>query len=355
MRFTSSIQIPCISIIVVVVAIVSINTSAEEKFRKPTAEEAELLNIPLGLDVDFAVVPVDNPITRDKIELGRSLYFDTRLSQDNTIACATCHSPRTGFTDGQPVSMGIGTQKGGRSAPTVINRLFSKEQFWDGRASSLEDQAKGPITNPIEMGVPSHEAIVKKLRGIKGYKAWFRRVFKSKITIDGIAKAIATFERTVISGDSAFDRHEDAIEGAMTESQIRGLKVFKENARCTQCHAGFNFTDEKFHNLGLGWDTDTVDLGLYSVTKNVEDIGKFKTPTVRDIAETGPYMHDGRFATLRQVIDFYDDGGIQNPFLDKEMTALNLQEGEKQDLENFLKALSGTGWQDATAPDVYPQ
>ena len=196
---------------------------------------------------------------------------------------------------------------------------------------------------------------MKKLRGIKGYKAWFRRVFKSKITIDGIAKAIATFERTVISGDSAFDRHEDAIEGAMTESQIRGLKVFKENARCTQCHAGFNFTDEKFHNLGLGWDTDTVDLGLYSVTKNVEDIGKFKTPTVRDIAETGPYMHDGRFATLRQVIDFYDDGGIQNPFLDKEMTALNLQEGEKQDLENFLKALSGTGWQDATAPDVYPQ
>jgi|TARA_B100000315_G_C14442935_1_gene525534 cytochrome c peroxidase len=170
-----------------------------------------------------------------------------------------------------------------------------------------------------------------------------------------VAKAIATFERTVVSGDSAFDRHEDAIEGSMTEAQIRGLDLFKNKARCTQCHAGFNFTDGKFHNIGVGWDGHNIDLGLFDETRKAVDMGKFKTPTVRDIANTGPYMHDGRFATLRQVIGFYDGGGTPNPFHDKEIEKLDLTEQEKQDLEDFLGALSGTGWQLATAPARFPQ
>ncbi len=332
-----------------------VEAAADTEFRKPTAAEEKLLNLPLGLNANFAAIPSDNPITKEKIELGRLLYFDTRLSRNDTIACATCHNPKLGFTDGQPVSLGIGTLKGGRSAPTVINRLFSKAQFWDGRAPSLEEQAKGPITNLIEMGMPSHDVVINKLNDIRGYRDRFNKVFGTVVTLDGVAKAIATFERTVVSGNSALDRYQDAIEGAITEAQIRGLKIFKEKARCTQCHAGFNLTDEKFHNIGVGWGGHRPDLGLFDETKKLVDMGKFKTPTLRDIADTGPYMHDGRFATLRQVIDFYDRGGDPNPFLDKEIVKLNLTEQEKRDLEVFLHALSGEGWQTKVAPKGFPQ
>lgn len=327
----------------------------EDNYRAPTEKELELLKLPLGLYESRAFVPKDNPITADKIELGRLLYYDVRLSHNDTVACAKCHNPKIGFTDAQPVSLGIGTLKGGRSAPTVINRLFSKAQFWDGRAPSLEEQAKGPITNVIEMGVPSHDVVIAKLNKIEGYRKWFKRVFQTEVTLDGIAKAIATFERTVLSGNSAFDKHEDAVEGAMTERQIRGLKTFKEKARCTQCHSGFNFTDEKFHNVGTGWNTHNIDLGLFDETRKADDMGKFKTPTLRDIVNTGPYMHNGEFATLRQVVDFYDKGGVANPFLDKEMKKLDLSEQEKQDIVAFLKALSGEGWQDKVPPESFPQ
>tara|TARA_Y100000294_G_scaffold92943_1_gene86584 strand:- start:2105 stop:2893 length:789 start_codon:yes stop_codon:yes gene_type:complete len=260
-----------------------------------------------------------------------------------------------GFTDNQPVSMGIGTLKGGRSAPTVINRLFSKAQFWDGRVPSLEEQAKGPITNPIEMGMPSHSIVVKKLNNINGYKKWFKKVFGTDVTLDGIAKAIAAFERTVVSGNSPFDRDQMlGDKSALTAAQKNGFKIFREKGSCSTCHQGFNFSDEKFHNIGIGWEGSQPDLGLYAVTKKKEDLGKFKTPTVREIVNTGPYMHDGRFATLRQVVDFYNGGGTPNPFLDKEIKKLNLTESEKSDLVEFLKALSGEGWQHMTPPDRFP-
>ena len=329
-----------------------------EEFRPPTEAELEILKLPLGLDGDLAFVPKNNPITREKIELGRALYFDVRLSANDQIACATCHKPSAAFTDNQPVSLGINTNKGGRSAPTVINRLFSKEQFWDGRVPSIEAQAKGPITNPIEMGMESHDAVVAKLNKIAGYKAWFQKVFKTDVTIDGIAKAIATFERTVVSGNSAFDKYDDAQENAMTASQIRGRNIFKGKAKCTTCHAGFNFTDEGYHNIGVGWDkTDkaSIDGGLNDRTGKKEDMGKFKTPTLRDIQNTAPYMHNGSMATLRQVVDYYDRGGNANANLDKDMPKLNLTEREKVDLVNYMKALNGEGWRDKVAPDSFPQ
>jgi len=329
-----------------------------EDYRPPTEAELKILKLPLGLDGDLAFVPKNNPITVEKIELGRALYYDVRLSANNQIACATCHMPNAGFTDNQPVSLGINTLKGGRSAPTVINRLFSKEQFWDGRVPSLEGQAVGPITNPIEMGMESHDLVVAKLNKIKGYRDWFQKVFKTDVTIDGVAKAIATFERTVVSGNSAFDKFDDAQENAMTASQIRGRKIFKGKADCTSCHAGFNFTDESYHNIGVGWDKKdkaAIDGGLNDRTGKKEDLGKFKTPTLRDIQNTAPYMHNGSVATLAQVVEYYNDGGNKNPYLDKQMKPLKLTEQEKGDLVNYMKALNGEGWRDKVAPDSYPR
>ena len=338
------------------------------------------LQVPLGMDEDFFVIPENNPLTEEKIELGRSLFFDTRLSKNNTISCSTCHNPELAFTDGQPVSTGIGAQKGIRSAPSIINRAFGLDQFWDGRVHSLEEQAKGPLINPVEMGMPSHDKLVQKLSNIEGYRKWFLRVFGTKVTLDHIVEAIAAFERTVMSGNSPVDRYNyEGDETALSESAKRGLEIFKGEGRCTQCHAGFNFTDESFHNIGINWDKTRIDLGRFASTKTNEvtghlktrgkksllavlseantmsDIGSFKTPSLREIANTAPYMHDGSLTTLRQVIDFYDNGGIKNPFLDKEIKKLNLSEQEKDDLIAFLKSLSGEGWQHIVPPDSFPQ
>jgi len=310
--------------------------------------------IPLGLDKKAFYVPGDNPLTQEKIELGRLLYFDKRLSRDNTIACATCHKPELAFTDDQPVSMGVGRQLGGRSAPTVINRAFSKAQFWDGRAASLEDQAKGPLVNPIEMGMPSHKAEVDKLNQIEGYKKLFQKVFGTEVTIDGVAMAIASFERTVLSGNSPFDRYMAGDKKALSESAVSGLGIFRGKARCAVCHSGFNFTDEKYHNLGIDWDKASVDLGRFTVTKNTKDIGAFKTPTLRDITKTAPYMHDGRDGSLEDMIEFYNRGGIDNPYKDPLITPLNLTNQEKHDLIEFLYSLDGEGWQNITPPKEFP-
>lgn len=349
----------------------------------PSAEEVAggyKLQVPLGMDEDLFVIPENNPLTEEKIELGRSLFFDPRLSNNNTISCATCHNPELAFTDGQPVSTGIGAQKGIRSAPTIINRAFGSDQFWDGRVHSLEEQAKGPLINPVEMGMPSHDKLVQKLSNIEGYRKWFLRVFGTEVTLDHIVRAIASFERTVMSGNSPVDRYNyEGDETALSESAKKGLEIFKGKGRCTQCHAGFNFTDESFHNIGINWDKTRIDLGRFASTKTNEDtrqlktrgkkslltvlseanimsdIGSFKTPTLREIANTTPYMHDGSFTKLRQVIDFYDNGGIKNPFLDKEIKKLNLSEQEKDDLIAFLKSLSGEGWQHIVPPDSFPK
>lgn len=309
--------------------------------------------VPLGLP-PFEW-PANNPYSVDKVELGRLLYYDKRLSADESVACATCHSPQFAFTDGAPVSTGIKQQKGGRSAPTVINRAYSLAQFWDGRAASLEDQAKGPMANPIEMG-NTHAAIVDKLKGIPGYRPLFAKAFGSEgIDIDRAAMAIASFERTVLSGNAPYDKYKRGDKKAMTPSQVRGMSVFIDKAKCDKCHEGANFTLNAYANLGVGSDKPDPDVGRFAVTKNPKDWGAFKTPTLREIEHTAPYMHDGSLKTLDEVVDFYNKGGIKNRNLDENIKELKLTDAEKQDLVAFMKALSGEGWQHAKAPADFPK
>lgn len=326
-------------------------------FSQPPAEKPP--KPPLGLPpVQW---PEDNPYSADKVELGRFLYYDKRVSSDNTLACASCHTPEKAFADGEPFSTGIGGQKGGRSAPTVINRAYSTLQFWDGRAASLEEQAKGPIANPIEMtsdktADEAHEACVKRLRAVPGYVQRFDKVFgPGQLNIDTVAKAIATFERTVYSGNAPFDKYNAGDKKAMSESQIRGMNVFFNKAACDSCHIGFNFTDGSYVNIGIGMDKPKPDLGRYEISKKEEDKGAFKTPTLREIDRTGPYMHDGSLKTLEDVVEHYDKGGIKNQWLDQRMKPLKLTAQEKKDLVAFMKALSGEGWQDKTAPKEFPK
>lgn len=309
-------------------------------------------------------VPVANPITKGKYELGRQLYFDPRVSLDGTVSCATCHNPEKGWTDNMPVSIGIDGQTGSRSAPTVLNTVYGKTMFWDGRAPSLEGQAQGPVQNPIEMGKQSYKEIIERLRKIPGYKEQFQKVFGTNVTLDGMAKAIATFERVAaLSGNSRYDKYKDGDDKALTDSEKRGMVAFGlrlnqtdefktdiplQKARCTECHAGFNFTDEEFHNLGIGWDASKskfADWGRWAVepygARYDGSMGAFKTPTVRDVARTAPYMHDGSLATLEQVMDHYDKGGTPNPTLDPRMKKLSLTPQEKADVVAFMKALTG--------------
>ncbi|MDP3092586.1 MAG: cytochrome c peroxidase [Nitrospira sp.] len=309
-----------------------------------------------GLEDPNTFVPADNPLTAKKVELGRLLFFDKRLSKNDTIACASCHLPGNGFTDGKAVSTGINGLKGGRSAPSSFNRVFSKAQFWDGRAETLEEQSIGPFVSPVEHGFNNHDEMIVKMKKNPGYRKLFQEVFGREIVIEDVGKAIASFQRTILSGNSAVDRFDlGGDEKALSESAKRGLELFRGKARCTRCHSGFNFTDEKFHNLGIGWDTNTVDLGRYMVTKNPEDIGAFKTPTLREIARTAPYMHDGRFKTLEAVVKFYNQGGIKNPHQDNTIIPLELTEQEQQDVVALLKSLNGEGWQQVTAPKTFPK
>jgi cytochrome c peroxidase len=327
---------------------------AGASLRSAVIGEPEPPKTPLGLPDVFW--PEDNPYTPEKADLGRLLYFDKRLSSDHTVSCASCHEPKHAFGDAAPVSTGIKGQKGGRSAPTVINRAYSTLQFWDGRAASLEDQAKGPIANPIEMttskdAAEAHKTCIECLRAIPGYVQRFEKVFGTKnFTIDHVAMAIATFERTVLSGNAPFDKYKAGDKSAMTEAQVRGMKVFFDKAQCDRCHIGFNFTDGSFMNIGIGMEKANPDLGRYNVTKKEEDKGAFKTPTLREIEHTAPYMHDGSLKTLEEVVEHYDKGGIKNPWLNQQMKPLNLTKQDKSDLVSFMKALSGEGWQHIKAP-----
>ena len=256
-------------------------------------------------------IPADNPLTADKIELGKQLYFDKRLSRDDTISCASCHDPKKGWSNGSQFATGVRGQKGGRSAPTIINSAYFELQFWDGRARLLEGQALGPIRIPIEMDMPIEEVVVK-LNKIDGYKAAFRKVFGTDVTSEGIAKAIAAFERTILSGDAPYDRFKAGDTKALSEPAQRGMKVFFGKGHCSACHVGPNFTDVAFHNIGVGMDKDDSDFGRFGITKVVGDRGAFKTPTLREIARTAPYMHNGQFKTLEEVVDYYDKGGHAN-------------------------------------------
>ncbi len=310
------------------------------------ADTALPLTLPLGLEQDSLVIPKDNPLTEEKAALGKLLFFDKRLSANGTIACASCHVPALAFTDGRPVSTGIHDQKGGRSAPTAINRVFSSAQFWDGRAATLEAQSVGPFVSPVEHGFPDHDALVAKVKSIAGYRPLFEQAFgPAPITVDLIGKAIATFQRTLLSGNSPYDKFSQADDaGALSENAQNGFRIFLGKGQCLRCHFGFNFTDEKFHNLGVGWKQAAGDAGRHAVTNDPNDRGAFKTPTLREIARTAPYMHDGSVATLRDVIDFYDRGGNPNPHLDPVIKPLKLTKREKDDLVEFLRSLNGEGW-----------
>ncbi len=276
-----------------------------------------------------------------KVKLGEQLFFDGRLSKNGAISCAFCHNPATGFADPKQTSVGVIGERGGRQASTVYNTAFNEFQFWDGRAGSLEEQAIGPIHNPIEMA-ETHENVVKKLGKIKGYREQFQEALGTGISMQGIGEAIAAYERTVISTNSAFDKFVLGDSKAMDESAQRGMKLFKGKARCILCHNGPNFTDNGFHNLGVPQVGPLKeDLGRYDVTRREHDKGAFKTPTLRSITETAPYMHDGAFQTLEEVIEFLDKGGNPNPQLSPLMKPLGLSAKEKADLLTFLKALTG--------------
>jgi cytochrome c peroxidase len=300
--------------------------------------------LPLGLDEFELKIPQDNPPTPEKIALGKALFFDKRLSRDNTIACASCHDPQKGYSNGAAFATGVGGALGGRSAPTITNRVFSTTQFWDGRAASLEAQALGPIENPVEMDLKLAD-LVKKIDAIAGYKDLFAKAFgSSEISPDRIAKAIASFERTVVSGNSPFDRFEKGDKSALSPSAARGLELFRGKAKCSVCHTGFNLTDEKYHNVGTTYDTahrTEPDLGRSKVSGKEEDKGAMKTPTLRDIALTAPYFADGSAKTLEEVVEYYDKGGFANPHLSQNMSKLGLSPQEKQDLVAIMKAFTG--------------
>lgn len=349
--------------------------------------------LPVGLDAGAGDVRgLDGaPLTRAKVELGRQLFFDPRLSRDGTVSCATCHDPDHGYASPDPVAIGIEGRRGRRNAPTVLNRLVSDRQFLDGRAESLEAQALGPMASDLEMGAP-HEATVRRLRGIEAYRMQFERVFDREradggVTIENAARALAAFQRTLLTGPSPWDHHERLVrfeaafaeeladgedpdlraehaelrqaadEAPLSEVAERGAALFfGERARCSRCHVGANFTDERYHNLGAGMERlaelredepvpseleATIDWGRYEATGRDADRGAFKTPTLRNVAQTAPYLHDGSLATLAEVVAWYAGGGQDNRYRSPLIEPLDLDAGEQADLVAFLRALTG--------------
>ncbi len=308
----------------------------------PVKEAAFEVKVPLGLPA--LPVPKDNPMTAAKVELGKMLYFDKRLSKDGTVSCATCHDPKMAWTEHRKTSKGIKDQVGDRNSPTVINAAYMTSQFWDGREPTLEKQALGPIENPIEMGHKLGE-MIDDLSKVAGYKAEFQKVFpKEGMTKETIAKAIAAFERTVLSGNSPYDKSKDGDAKALTDAQKRGMDLFMDKASCATCHAPPIFSNNKFYNAGVGMDKPKPDEGRKKVTGKDGDLGKFRVPHLRNVAETGPYFHDGSVEKLESAVELMAAGGKDNPNLSPMMKAVGgvkLTQAEKADLVEFLKALSG--------------
>jgi cytochrome c peroxidase len=302
------------------------------------------MQVPRGLPLNQwrKRIPVDNPMTAEKVKLGEALYFDKRLSADGTVSCATCHDPASAFTDRNATAVGVRGTSGTRSAPTVLNAMFSSTFFWDGRAHSLEEQAKQPLVSATEMGMQSYDAVVTRVAGDPDYVQKFRRVFSSEVTIDTIVKALAAYERTQLSGNSPFDRFMAGSRNAISPAQKRGWALFRGKAQCIECHAFSHdspfFTDFDFHNTGA--TKGAADAGRYVVTKQSSDTGAFKTPTLRDIELTAPYMHDGSQKTLLDVVRFYSRGGEANPYLDHRISQLNLTDEEMNALVEFMRALT---------------
>lgn len=320
------------------------------------------------------LIPEDNQQTDAKVELGKLLFNDIRFSANNTISCASCHHTDKAFTDGLKVPLGINSLTGTRNAPTVINSAFYKTLFLDGRAKSLEQQALGPFVNPVEHGLQDYKKIINVVQSDAIYQRMFKQVFDlstEQISIDPIVKAIASFERTLIAGNSPFDQYYFGRDHSkMSDSAARGLRLFRRKGNCANCHEiswdNALFMDNRFYNIGVGFNRlqsvlsdiqsllnneNNIDelalsaeqqseLGRLNVTHRLEDIGKFKTPTLRNISLTAPYMHDGSMTTLEQVVEYYDKGGEPNKYIDAAIFPLHLTKQEKVDLVEFLKALT---------------
>lgn len=283
------------------------------------------------------------PATNDtpaKVELGKRLFSETKLSGDGTVSCATCHDAEKNFATHDAKAVGIRQQVGRRNSPSLLNRAFGKVQFWDGRAATLEEQALAPIADPLEMG-HSVDKAVAALAGDAAYKERFKTAFGSdEISAARLAEALAAFQRSLVLGNSPVDAFVDGDTGKLNEDAKHGLWLFESRGGCWKCHSGKNYSDESFHNTGVSWGAEPLDLGRYEVTKKPADKGKFKTPSLRGVARTAPYMHDGSLKTLEEVVAFYSRGGNKNPNVDSALKPLNLSESEQKDLVAFLKALS---------------
>jgi cytochrome c peroxidase len=284
--------------------------------------------------------PADNPQTAAKIDLGSLLFHDKRLSRDQSISCATCHDPAKAFSDGRKTAVGIGQKALPRRTPSLLNAAYNSSQFWDGRAGSLEDQASMPVFAAKEMGM-DETTVLTRLQAVPEYRRRFRQVFARNVNFEDVKKSIAAFERTLVTPGSSFDRYMQGDKQALTGQQKRGLILFFGKAACSACHNGANFTDNKFHSLGLlpGERAD-ADPGRYAVTHRLADRHAFKTPSLRNVTLQSAYMHNGSIATLPEVIDFYDQGGGNGP-RSKLIFQLGLTPAEKQDLLAFLQALVG--------------
>jgi len=335
---------------------------------------AQPVELPVPAGVMPPEIPEANPPTQAKVDLGKKLYFDTRLSTDGTVACATCHDPGHAFVDprGTPTSAGVGGALGTRNAPTVLNAAFLATQFWDGRSPTLEAQAVEPLRNPVEHGFPDHAAVVARIEELSDYPPLFEQAFGGGVTIDRVGQAIASFERTLISLKAPIERFLAGDRSAISESAQRGWGLFNSKARCNTCHGHIGvlplFTDDDFHNIGVGvqkidfaavarkaeaavaagtsvdelalTNAEASELGRFLVTREPKHMGAFKTPQLRNVALTAPYMHDGSEKTLRDVIEFYDRGGNNNPYLDGGMRPLGLTDQEKADLVALLETFT---------------
>jgi cytochrome c peroxidase len=283
-------------------------------------------------------IPADNPMTPEKVALGRQLFFDERLSVDGSKSCYSCHVCEKGLTDGLPKAIGPGNKQLPRSSPTLWNIGYHKEFYWDGRSGSLEKQALAAWTG-ANMGAKADE-IVAKLNALQDYKTQFQKIFQSDATPDNVVKAIAAFERTIIAGNTAWDRWKAGDNTAISTSAWRGWNIFQA-IKCNNCHDGVLFTDQQYHNIGIGMDQKEPDAGRFKVTQRPEDTGAFKTPTLRDIEKSAPYFHDGSAKTLEEAVDIMLGGGKPNQYLDKKnLEPHKLLPEQREDLLNFLRSLT---------------
>jgi cytochrome c peroxidase len=358
----------------------------------PLAAPKSMQQVGVPAALTRAAMPADNPQTPEKIALGEKLFFDGRLSANGTVACATCHDPARAFTDGRALSVGIGSRMGQRNSPTVLNALYNKTQFWDGRSATLEQQAALPIINPVEMGLATLDSAVAHIAAVPEYRATFLRVFGRAPNGTDLLRAIASYERSQISFDSPFDRFIAGDSSAIDESARRGWLIFRTRGRCNKCHAFTDttfvpstFTDDDFHNIGVGilrhrvvelareaqrlvraGDTVAIDraaiqtpmsaLGRYLITRKEADIASFKSPDLRNVMVTGPYFHDGSAATLWDVMDHYNKGGgAQNPYLDADMQPLGLFEEEIDNLVALMASLTSPAYRELAAKELARQ